>query len=452
MRGPVRPHLRAAWDSARGFRRPRARILLILSLVLTVWIVAFARLRRTTFSVSESGHTNSVEQRERLAERLAGFKAAHGFANPRVSHDTPAVFTELNSPGTPPLPLDSPSSDAVTFVLVATMIPDSAPRIANLLASMRTFLDPETPKQVVAELVVLVPDSELDWWLLAASALGDDTPWGTTRVVAESEVLPTSIDSLRKAAPGAARRELRGLGYRVQMLLKLAASTLVYTEFYVTLDCDVVLSGALKQGDLVRNNRGLVQGAMGGVHAKRWLSHSLDALFGETPGSAKNAAAGTSGNGADIDQAMVSRIKSCGKDTTLEGVGVTPAVLSASVARSALDWVSSFDSAANWDSRLFRMLDTGLDWTEYGIYAAWACVSGVFDHVHEFDPKMQLYDAKLQEDGSKFSDLETMRDAFQSNGDNINRKRSLFVVVQSIGGSDPRGAASAVKPYVLPQT
>ena len=79
-------------------------------------------------------------------------------------------------------------------------------------------------------------------------------------------------------------------------------------------------------------------------------------------------------------------------------------------------------------------------------------MSGVFDHVHEFDPKMQLYDAKLQEDGSKFSDLETMRDAFQSNGDNINRKRSLFVVVQSIGGSDPRGAASAVKPYVLPQT
>ena len=98
--------------------------------------------------------------------------------------------------------------------MVATMNPDSAPRIANLLASMRTFLDKDTPKQVVAELLVLVPDAELEWWLLAASALGNDAPWGPTRVVAESHALPTPVDALRDAAPNAAKREVWGTGYK----------------------------------------------------------------------------------------------------------------------------------------------------------------------------------------------------------------------------------------------
>ena len=161
MRNPVRPRLRAFMDSTRGFRRPRACLLLARSLVLAVSVVAFVRLSIS----SESGHTaDFVERGEWARERLAGSKATRGFVNQRVSHDKPEVSTESPSQrSTPPLfpPKESLPENAVTFVLVATMNPDSAPRIANLLASMRTFLDKDTPKQVVAELLVLVPT--LSW-------------------------------------------------------------------------------------------------------------------------------------------------------------------------------------------------------------------------------------------------------------------------------------------------
>lgn len=480
MRNPVRPRLRAFMDSTRGFRRPRACLLLARSLVLAVSVVAFVRLSIS----SESGHTaDFVERGEWARERLAGSKATRGFVNQRVSHDKPEVSTESPSQrSTPPLfpPKESLPENAVTFVLVATMNPDSAPRIANLLASMRTFLDKDTPKQVVAELLVLVPDAELEWWLLAASALGNDAPWGPTRVVAESHALPTPVDALRDAAPNAAKREQRGLGYRVQMLLKLAAANLVRTEFYVTLDCDVVLGGGLKRGDLVRGGKGLVQGSMGGPHAKRWLAHSLDALFGDTPGSANAAAikygdrSGGRESSFDLDgefihpvdgtethvsgalgaSSIYSRIARCGIETSLEGIGVTPAVLSTSVASGALHRLSQVGSS-NWDTHLFNSLDSGLDWTEYGVYAAFACVSNVFEEKHGvFDDQTRLYDASLQEDGSKFSDETIMRDAFHGDDHamttNKKKKKSLFVVVQSIGGSDPRSAARALKPYVLP--
>ena len=177
------------------------------------------------------------------------------------------------------------------------MSPDSAPRVANLLASMRAFLEPgsrddaRVEERVVAELLVLVPDAELDWWTLAASALGADAPWGATRVVPESRALPTPVQELAALASETARREARGLGYRTQMLLKLAAGFFVRTPFYVTLDCDVVLRGALRVDDLLDGSRrrALAQGAMGGPHAARGLSHSLDALFGEKPGAAAEA-------------------------------------------------------------------------------------------------------------------------------------------------------------------
>ena len=248
------------------------------------------------------------------------------------------------------------------------------------------------------------------------------------------------------------------------MLLKLAAGALVRTPFYVTLDCDVVLRGALRAEDMLdaSRRRALAQGAMGGRHAKRWLSHSLDALFGETPGAAAEAAKALEsdeGTGSVSTnhrlRSFASKVASCGADATSRGVGVTPAILSAALAKRAvafLDepsvWPRSGDAErTRWDARLFRSLDSGLDWTEYGIYAAFACVEGTFGETHFVDATRELYDAKLQEDGSKFADAGAMRAAFGAGEGK--RKRALFVVVQSIGGSDPVGAASAVRPFLL---
>ena len=200
---------------------------------------------------------------------------------------------------------------------------------------------------------------------------------------------------------------------------------------------------------------------MGGRHAARWLSHSLDALFGETPGAAAEAAKALEsdeGTGSVSTnhrlRSFASKVASCGADATSR-VGVTPAILSAALAKRALAfldepsvWPRSGDAErTRWDARLFRSLDSGLDWTEYGIYAAFACVEGTFGETHFVDATRELYDAELQEDGSKFADAGAMRAAFGAGEGK--KKRALFVVVQSIGGSDPVGAASAVRPFLL---
>ena len=490
MRAATRPRLRAAGDAKGGTRRVPSRILLVLALALTGWVAAFARLRRSAlsgaddFGIRRSGHREDPRTTTRRTATFDAGRPIHSANtdNPQ-KHDTPTLrrvvgvplrSTTTAAPYTPP----AEPGGAVTFVLVSTMNPDSAPRVAHLLASMRAFLtandtnDEEPPRggsseRVVAELLVLVPDAELDWWALAAAALGADAPWGKTRVVPESRALPTPAAEARALAPGAARREARGLGYRTQMLLKLAAGALVRTPFYVTLDCDVVLRGALRAEDMLdaSRRRALAQGAMGGRHASRWLSHSLDALFGETPGAAAEAAKAAKALESDEGTGSVSmnhrlrsfasKVASCGADATSRGVGVTPAILSAALAKRAvafLDepsvWPRSGDAErTRWDARLFRSLDSGLDWTEYGIYAAFACVEGTFGETHFVDATRELYDAKLQEDGSKFADAGAMRAAFGAGEGK--KKRALFVVVQSIGGSDPVGAASAVRPFLL---
>ena len=477
MRATTRPRLRAAGDAKGGTRRVRSRILLVLALALTGWVAAFARLRRSAlsgaddFGIRRSGH--------REDPRVATFDAGrliHSANTDGREHVVPIGVppntgaTKNAAPYVPP----ADTGGAVTFVLVSTMNPDSAPRVASLLASMRAFLtthdtnDTNDKERVVAELLVLVPDAELDWWALAAAALGADAPWGKTRVVPESRALPTPAAAARALAPGAARREARGLGYRTQMLLKLAAGALVRTPFYVTLDCDVVLRGALRAEDMLdaSRRRALAQGAMGGPHAARWLSHSLDALFGETPGAAAEAAKalesddGTTGSVSTNDRlrSFASKVASCGAGTTSRGVGVTPAILSAALAKRALAFLDEPSARfgrvdaerTRWDARLFRSLDSGLDWTEYGIYAAFACVEGTFGETHFVDATRELYDAELQEDGSKFADAGAMRAAFGAGDFSLKeKKRALFVVVQSIGGSDPVGAASAVRPFLL---
>jgi hypothetical protein len=441
--------------------------LLVLAVALAVWVVAFARLQRITTSPRNVGaHDDSFghARKDERDERQERTRPATRHAT-RVSFDPRSTrAVSVSSPSSPLSPRSleeaSSSSDAVTFVLVANMHPNSAPRVANLLASMRAFLDPNTPRQVVAELLVLVPDDELAWWTLAASALGSDTPWGPTRVIPESKALPTPGDALRSLAPVAGERESRGLGYRVQMLLKLAASAFVTTDFYVTLDCDVVLGGPLKPGDLVRSGKGLAQGNMGGPHAERWLAHSTDAVFGVAVGSATAAKTETTPQD-ETRVRMVSRVDACGVQTLVRGIGVTPAVLSAGAARRLLELLSAnsrlegkLGETTRWDARLFASLDAGLDWTEYGLYAAFACLEGTFEDVHVIDATDRLYDAGLQEDGSKFANLDRMKSAFgvfANDGieKSVRASRSLFVVVQSIGGSDPRSAARAVAPFLL---
>lgn len=421
MRVPSPSKRRGGGAFSRVLRRPRVAIVAVVVAGALLWIVAFTSLELTTVSSASA----LVSRRSNAASSA---DLEHGdyvsVASPPVS-PCPTCPDCSTTSGTGPR---TPHPDAVTFVLVATMRPNDGPRAVALLASMRRFLDPKA--SAVHALVVIVPNAELTWWRLAAQALRGGGEHGEVffevRVVAEDDVLPTPTARLRVAAPKANQRESRGAGYRVQMLLKLAvAANHVHTDFYVTLDCDVLLAKPLKLGTLVRAGKALTQGEMGGPHVSRWMSHSLDAFFGDSPGASKGK------EGADR----------CGVQTLKQTIGVTPAVLSTRVALAAIARLQTLGGDVGWDERLFRTLDEGLDWTEYGMYAAGACLEGMQEEVHYRDPKLRLYDATLQEDGSRFRDPAAMSRAFDADA-------PVFLVLQSIGGSDAAGAAEAVWPHL----
>eukprot|EP00588_Corethron_pennatum_P012408 CAMPEP_0194273958 /NCGR_PEP_ID=MMETSP0169-20130528/7177_1 /TAXON_ID=218684 /ORGANISM="Corethron pennatum, Strain L29A3" /LENGTH=483 /DNA_ID=CAMNT_0039017051 /DNA_START=113 /DNA_END=1564 /DNA_ORIENTATION=- len=324
----------------------------------------------------------------------------------------------------------------VTFVLVATMNPNAGPRSVALLASMQRFLAPGT----VHTLLVVVPQQELRWWELAAAGLGSPRPF-SVRVLSEDAVLASGAAFLKRQAPKAAAREANGMGYRVQMLLKLGVAHHVPTAFYVTFDCDVVLARPLARGVLVtEDGRGLLQGGMGPA-ARRWIGSSTDAFFGRTVGSARHG--DTQEHGCTVDRLA-------------RTVGVTPAVLSKRAAVATLERLERAAAAVvrpgmHWDEYLMNTLETGLDWTEYGLYAAGTCLSGLLEEVHVLDPSLRLYDAGLQEDGSRWSDPGALRRAFASGGNTGHgRRKNLFVVLQSIGGSTPVQAMTALYPHLKP--
>lgn len=125
--------------------------------------------------------------------------------------------------------------------------------------------------------------------------------------------------------------------------------------------------------------------------------------------------------------------------------------------RAARATMSRLERVSNdgerWDAYLFRALEGGLDWTEYGLYAAGTCLEGLMDEVHFSDPHVRLYDAALQEDGSKFKDVKAMARAFAgkkgSGAGGGGDDAPVFAVVQSIGGSDAMEAASALYPHLV---
>ena len=142
----------------------------------------------------------------------------------------------------------------------------------------------------------------------------------------------------------------------------------------------------------------------------------------------------------------------CGVDRLSRTVGVTPAVLSTRAARATMSRLERVSNdGERWDAYLFRALEGGLDWTEYGVYAAGTCLEGLMDEVHFADPHVRLYDAALQEDGSKFKDGAAMARAFAGKRERASAgdDAPVFAVLQSIGGSDAMEAATALYPHLV---
>ncbi len=149
-------------------------------------------------------------------------------------------------------------------------------------------------------------------------------------------------------------------GWTRQQILKIAASKLVDTAFYLTLDADVVCCSPIDFHKFVQQGRGIVQkdskaGASSRFNRAQWWSSSAAILntaplYGEP------------------------------------GVAVTPFVMSSEVCRRLMEHLAELhpDGKQGWTGALLERRPRPWCWTEYSLYHLFAQKAGLFQQFHFF--------------------------------------------------------------------
>lgn len=229
----------------------------------------------------------------------------------------------------------------------------------------------------------------------------------------------------------------RGAGYRLQMLMKLAVAKIVPTDFYLTLDADVLLMAPLRLDRLLPD---------GGSKAVLWGQCSQ-----HRPSWFSSAAAVLRAHGSCQGAPSSSHRKS--RQQFVHPMGVTPSLLSTSIARGLLADITAQNHSVSgvqacrgykgqlaWDTTLFCLLDgpgTG-DWTEYALYYVYACKAGLLEARHA-EPRSPWVD----QTGFQWGALQNFH------AETAAQRGYLLSVIQSIGGSSPLSVALKLSNHLL---
>jgi hypothetical protein len=173
---------------------------------------------------------------------------------------------------------------------VGTSVHGDHGRLSMLIRSLAKFFVLED----LDALIIVTPDTDgvrklLDEIAKLAASPRVDALQKKTSIIGDNELAPEVFD-----------REARGLnhvsGYTKQQIMKLAAAAKVRTEWYLTLDADVICVRRTGHDDLIRNGRALVNMTPLGRHrdwhedADRllgtWLAHEHNdeqQVLGVTP-------------------------------------------------------------------------------------------------------------------------------------------------------------------------
>lgn len=223
--------------------------------------------------------------------------------------------------------VDTPPSVAVlTAVLTVTL--DDAHRAMMLLATAQCTLESSS-----LTVIAVVPDAEIFAFQAA---------WKNVILVPESTLI-----GFPRGRPG----------YAVQMALKLLAATLVATDFYVTLDADVIATRPLCEDAaklLLVEGKGVYTREPKSVHPHWWAGSAN--LLGLEPDDFRDAA-----------------------------FGVTPAVLSTAGALVTLDCIRralDVREHQHWTDAWLSKWTPDAFWSEYTIYRLSLDHRRLFDALH----------------------------------------------------------------------
>ncbi|GMH49036.1 hypothetical protein TL16_g00428 [Triparma laevis f. inornata] len=290
-------------------------------------------------------------------------------------------------------------SDRLTIVLTLTLKDFS--RATLLLTTLNKY----TRSVPFSELIVVVPNSQQSVFEVVLF----DLPYSkfSSRVVGEEELFEGSFNQSWNK-------------YALQMAIKLKVSKIVTTEFYVTLDADVLVANNLVVSDFVDNDRrgNYVQEARS-VHP-RWWEGSKRILKIEEH--------------SDLD------------DPT-NGIGVTPAVMSTAGSMLVLGRMKQIHKLQLYEENWLSSFDT-VWWSEYTMYRLTLNFFGVFEHLHSAFEGVKLSCFNVWWEGDLPWDPEPLFGrsgaAAQVCDDEVKdevKDKCLFTVLQSTSGIEPSDIA-----------
>jgi hypothetical protein len=198
-----------------------------------------------------------------------------------------------------------------------------------------------------------------------------------------------------------------GVGWWTQQILKLAASQIVGSDFYLTLDADCLLVRNVSREALVRNERGRV-----GYH-----SHNRHLNWYHAS----------------------SRMLGLPKTIPMRSVSVTPFLLHTKTTAALAEHTATLAherKVTSWQ----KMLLNRLGWTEYTLYHLFSLAKGLWDAHHE------LESSRLIGPSVWFKrDAETWNPSEAFEGE----RKFFFIVIQSNTHIEADWTRARVTPYLL---
>ena len=281
------------------------------------------------------------------------------------------------------------SRRSLTALLTLTL--DDAHRAMILVGSLRHAVR-QCGGVRVRELIVVAPDSQR--FALESAFSREHDPTLRTRTVGEN-----ALFGERGVSP-------RWAKYAVQMAVKLLAARLVETEFYLTLDADVVVVGALAiEALLPGGDRGAFVAEPRSVHPHWWAGSA--AVLGLDAGAFTDAA-----------------------------FGVTPAVLSVAGAMATTASLAT-RLGVDWCDVWLGGWSDGAIWSEYTLYRLALDERRLFAHLHA-EPRVPTLCAAV------WFAAQLPWDAAAAFDD----PSCVFSLIQSTTGLPPSTVARLVAPYL----
>lgn len=226
--------------------------------------------------------------------------------------------------------LEENVDDKVTLVL--PLMIDDAHRALLLVGTLQAHSSPT--HQSIQELLVVVPDTQA--FALAVLEASHTCP-------------PTSVINESSLFNGIVKQTWHT--YALQMAVKLLVAQRVTTNYYVTVDADILLVGTFDAALFFPGGRGTFVEEHRGVHPHWWRGSA--AILGLTDDDYPNAA-----------------------------FGVTPAVLSTIGSVITTSLIRDVFEDDDWQQRWLGSWSNGTWWSEYTLYRLALDIRGLFDNIH----------------------------------------------------------------------